>query len=51
MTLVRHLALIERARTLAAMGRKAPARKDVSKVLADDSTNEAAQALAGELAC
>lgn len=47
---VRHLALIERARTLAAMGRKAPARKDVGKVLAEDSTNEAAQALAGELA-
>jgi hypothetical protein len=32
------------------MGRKAPARKDVGKVLAEDSTNEAAQALAGELA-
>ena len=46
---VRHLALIERARTLAAMGRKAPARKDVGKVLAEDSTNEAAQALSREL--
>ena len=46
---VRHLALIERARTLAAMGRKAPARKDVGKVLAEDSTNEAAQALSSEL--
>ena len=46
---VRHLALIERARTLAALGRKAPARKDVGKVLAEDSTNEAAQALSREL--
>ena len=46
---VRHLALIERARTLAAMGRKAPARKDVGKVLAEDSTNAAAQALSEEL--
>ncbi|MEI7520906.1 MAG: DUF4236 domain-containing protein [Thermoleophilia bacterium] len=46
---VRHLALIERARTLAAMGRKAGARKDVGKVLAEDSTNAAAQALNEEL--
>lgn len=46
---VRHLALVERARTLAAMGRKAPARKDVGRVLAEDSTNEAAQALSRDL--
>ena len=46
---VRHLALIERARTLTAMKRKAGARRDVGKVLAEDSTNAVAQALSEEL--
>jgi hypothetical protein len=46
---VRHLALIERARTLTAMKRKAGARRDVGKVLAEDSMNVAAQALNEEL--
>jgi tetratricopeptide (TPR) repeat protein len=37
---IRHLALSERARTYEAMGRKAMARKDLERILAEDSTYE-----------
>jgi len=37
---VRHLALAERATTYVALGKKAQARKDLEKILAEDSSYE-----------
>jgi tetratricopeptide (TPR) repeat protein len=49
---IRHLALSERATNYAAQGKRSPARKDLERILAEDSTyegiNERLTALAGE---
>lgn len=47
---LRHMTLLERARTYAAQGRKAQARKDCETILADDSTVDGVAELLDSLA-